>query len=383
LSLALGIVLLAAAQAAPLPAESWGPYRLLGTDIPPGEERQLSLFVSESFAGYSLRTPVRVAAGREPGPTLCITAGIHGDELNGTEIVRRVFEGLDPAGVSGILVGIPIVNLHGFRRSSRYLPDRRDLNRYFPGNPSGSAASRIAYAVFDRVIRRCESLVDLHTGSFHRTNLPQLRGDLTNPRVLHLARGFGAGTVVHTLGRRGTLRRAATETGIPAITYEGGEPMRFQDDEVERGVEGIRQLMTDLDMIEPAVDAEGAPEPKPASAPPQKIYHRSRWVRVDEGGILLSRVRLGERIEEGTTLGAVTDPLSNERTVIFSPYAGRLIGMALNQVVIPGFAAFHIGMEDVGPAEAEEEVTAEDLEGDDGPDVQADAIELELDERPE
>jgi predicted deacylase len=314
------------------------PLALLGSEISRGAERQLSLYVSESFAGYSLRTPVLVSAGPEPGATLCLTAGVHGDELNGTEIVRRVFERLDLEGFRGVLVGIPIVNLHGFRRTSRYLPDRRDLNRYFPGNQVGSSASRIAYAVFERIVRHCDFLVDLHTGSFHRTNLPQIRGDLTRPEVLALAHAFGATTVVHSFGRPGTLRRAATEAGIPAITYEAGEPMRLQDDEVERGVEGVQQLLVALGMV------DGLPQPDPA-----RVYLRSRWVRVNDGGILLSRAKLGEEVASGDVLGTVTDPISNERTIVFSPYEGRLIGMALNQVVIPGFAAFHIGLKTGGP----------------------------------
>ena len=312
---------------------------LLGADIPRGVERQLSLYVSESFAGYSLRTPVLVSSGPQPGATLCLTAGIHGDELNGTEVVRRVFERLDLESFRGVLVGIPIVNLHGFRRTSRYLPDRRDLNRYFPGNEAGSSASRIAHAVFERIVRQCDFLVDLHTGSFHRTNLPQLRGDLTRPDVMALAQGFGATTVVHSFGRPGTLRRAATEAGIPAITYEAGEPMRLQDDEVERGVEGVQRLLGALGMV------DTPPEPETS----QRMYNRSRWVRVDDGGILLSRAELGQEVSSGDVLGTVTDPISNERTIVFSPYGGRLIGMALNQVVIPGFAAFHIGLEDGTP----------------------------------
>jgi predicted deacylase len=312
---------------------------LLGADIPRGVERQLSLYVSESFAGYSLRTPVLVSSGPQPGATLCLTAGIHGDELNGTEEVRRVFERLDLESFRGVLVGIPIVNLHGFRRTSRYLPDRRDLNRYFPGNEAGSSASRIAHAVFERIVRQCDFLVDLHTGSFHRTNLPQLRGDLTRPDVMALAQGFGATTVVHSFGRPGTLRRAATEAGIPAITYEAGEPMRLQDDEVERGVEGVQRLLAALGMV------DTPPEPETS----QRMYNRSRWVRVDDGGILLSRAELGQEVSSGDVLGTVTDPISNERTIVFSPYGGRLIGMALNQVVIPGFAAFHIGLEDGAP----------------------------------
>jgi hypothetical protein len=329
---ALALLLAAAAAAAP-PAAPREPFRLLGAEVPGGEERQLSLFVSDSFVGYSMRTPVLVSVGREAGPTLCLTAGIHGDELNGTEVVRRVFERLDPATLRGALVGIPIVNLHGFRRGSRYLPDRRDLNRYFPGNAWGSAASRIAHGVFERVVRHCGALVDLHSGSFHRSNLPQLRGDLSDPRVLELARGFASAVTVHSPGRSGTLRRAATEAGIPAVTYEAGEPLRLENPEVEAGVQGVQHLLAALGMTPPS----GPP------GEPQPVYLRSRWVRVDADGILIARVALGDQVAKGDVLGTVTDPITNDRSVVHAPWEGRLIGLAANQVVIPGFAAFHLG----------------------------------------
>src|SRR5262245_41666576 len=162
----------------------WNLTDLLGQSVGPGDRRRLALRAGESFAGDAVEIPVLVIRGTTPGPALCLVAGVHGDELNGIEIVRKVFETLGPRDLSGMLIGVPVANVHGLRRSSRYLPDQRDLNRFFPGHPGGSSASRIASALFDNVVRRCDLLVDFHTGSFQRTNLPQVRGDLNSPRIL-------------------------------------------------------------------------------------------------------------------------------------------------------------------------------------------------------
>ena len=329
-------------QAGPPPvaaAQDWAPLEILGARVAPGERRELRAVVSEGFSGGRLATPVVVVRGPRPGPTLCLTGGIHGDEVNGIEIVRRSLELLEPQDLAGTLVAVPIANLHGFRRSSRYLPDRRDLNRHFPGRPDGSAASRIAHRLFDGVVRHCEALVDFHAGSFHRRNLPQVRGDLGRPEVLEVALGFGTPAVVHHAGLRGTLRRAAVEAGIPAITYEAGQPMEFEEDEVRRGVEGVRSLMARLRMTAGSAEA----------APPE-LYYRARWVRADDGGLLHASVGLGEEVRAGQVLGSIIDPLSSERTPLLSPWSGRVIGMAVNQVVIPGFAAFHVGIDGERPS---------------------------------
>jgi predicted deacylase len=331
-----------AAFAGPAPArepESWGSIALLGESVAPGEQREMSLLAGESFVGAPMQTPVVILRGERPGPTLCLTAGIHGDELNGIEIVRRVVDEIRPGDLGGTLVGVPIVNLHGFQRSSRYLPDRRDLNRYFPGQRAGSSASRIAHALFTGLILHCNALVDVHGGSFHRSNLPQVRADLTNPEVKRLARAFGATVVLHNRGRKGTLRRAANDAGIPAIVYEAGEPMRLQKDEIERGVRGVRNLLAALGML------DGGRGTREESA----VYHESHWVRVEQGGIMVARVELGERVRRGQVLATVSDPLrKNGEAQVISPYHGRVVGMALAPIVIPGFAAFHVGVD--GPA---------------------------------
>lgn len=310
-------------------------FELLDGRVPPGETLQVPWYASDSFTGLAEPTPVLVAHGAEPGPVLCLTAAVHGDELNGIEMVRRLLYEVEPEALKGTLVGVPIVNLFGFRQGSRYLPDRRDLNRYFPGNPKGSAASRIAYSLFENIIRRCDALVDLHTGSFHRTNLPQLRADMSHEAVAELTKGFGATVVLNSAPPEGTLRGAATAAGVPAVTLEAGEPMRFQQEEVEHGVRALRSLLNHMGMVK-RFRLWGDPQP---------VYYESHWVRADDGGILTSRIDIGQEVTKGALLGTVTDPITNRRSEIRSPYDGRILGMALNQAVIPGFAAYHIGVQ--------------------------------------
>lgn len=328
---------------APLPE----PFNMLGKEVQPGTMQRLTWNATEAFSGTTVPTPILVAHGVQKGPTLCLTAAVHGDELNGIETVRRIIHNVSPEKLGGTLIGVPIVNMAGFQRHSRYLPDRRDLNRFFPGNPGGSSASRIAYSFFQEVILQCDGLIDLHTGSFHRTNLPQLRANLNNEAVVKLTEGFGSTIILHSDGGIGTLRRAAVEAGIPAVTLEAGEPLRLQDDEVKHSVKGIYTLLETLGMYDKR-GIRGGPEP---------VYYTSEWVRADTGGILFSRIKLGKRIKRDDLLGTVTDPISNEQEEIRSPFSGRVIGMALNQFVMPGFATYHIGIEaeDAEDAKQDEE----------------------------
>ena len=310
------------------------PRRLLGKEIPPATATRLIWKPSRTFSGMAVDTPVLVVNGASDGPTLCLTAAIHGDELNGIEMIRRIMYELDPDKLHGMVIGVPIVNLLGFSRNSRYLPDRRDLNRYFPGNSTGSVASRIAYAFFNDVVKRCELMVDIHTGSFYRTNMPQLRADMDNPRVADFVELFGDIPVLNSRGSKRTLRAAAVRAGIPTVTLEAGEPMRMQRDMVDAGVKTINTLMAKSGMYSKL----GLwVKPKPA-------FYDSAWVRVNSSGILFSRMKLGDFVEEGDVLGAVNNPVSNEQIDIISPHKGRILCMALDQFVMPGFAVYHIGI---------------------------------------
>lgn len=310
-------------------------FSLLGAEVEPGTRTRLYWNASQTYAGGDMRTPVDVVHGDRAGPVLCLTAAVHGDELNGVEVVRRVMKELSTSPLAGTVIGVPVVNLFGFSRNSRYLPDRRDLNRFFPGSPTGSIASRIAHSFFDQVARHCDALVDMHTGSFDRINLPQVRADLRIPHVLEFTRGFGATPVLHSAGSRGMLRVAATQAGIPAVTFEVGGPGELEPREIEAGVQALLTLVHKLGMVRDS----------PAWLEPQAIFYESRWVRANRGGMLISDVSLGERVQRGQRIGLIVDPLENSETDIVASVSGRVIGMALNQVVLPGYAIFHLGEE--------------------------------------
>ncbi|WP_323753016.1 succinylglutamate desuccinylase/aspartoacylase family protein [Marinobacter sp.] len=325
-------------EAEPVPSET---FAILGKEVLPGTSTRLAWSPNIQIAGLSQITPVLVVNGAHAGPTLCLTGAIHGDELNGIEIVRRAMYDLDPAKLSGQVVGVPIVNLTGFQQGTRYLPDRRDLNRYFPGRPDGTLADRIAHSLFNSVIRHCDMLVDIHTGSLKRTNLPQLRADMNNPEVAEFTKGFDRMAVVHSSGSEGMLRTAAVNAGIRAVTLEAGESLRIQEHQIKAGVNSLNSLMEKHGMIS-RMFVWGDPQP---------VYYDSLWIRAQHGGILFSEVALGDRVSEGEILGYVSDPITNEQYQIRSNANGRVIGMAVDQVVMAGFAAYHIGTEAEVPGE--------------------------------
>tara|TARA_R110002049_G_scaffold182041_2_gene349604 strand:- start:29755 stop:31155 length:1401 start_codon:yes stop_codon:yes gene_type:complete len=308
---------------------------ILGSEVPPNSSTRLAWSPQISISGLALPTPVLVINGARPGPTVCLTGAIHGDELNGIEVVRRVMYDIDPRKLSGTLIGVPIVNLQGFQRSSRYLSDRRDLNRFFPGEPNGSLASRIAHSLFTKVIKHCNYLIDLHTGSFKRDNLPQIRADMSQPKVSEFAGYFDKIAIVHNAGSPGMLRTVANESGISAVTMELGESLRIQEEHIEAGTYSINSLLDKLELY-PRTFIWGDPTP---------TYYESLWLRAESGGILFSEMNIGDRVHKGNILGVVTDPITNHSSELVSPVNGKIIGMAVNQVVIPGFAAYHIGME--------------------------------------
>ena len=316
---------------------------ILGSEVVPGTATRLAWSTTGTMSGLTTPTPVMVIKGKTSGKTMCMTAAVHGDELNGIEIVRRVMHDIDPEKLTGNIIGVPIVNLQGFQRGSRYLPDRRDLNRYFPGEANGSLASRIASSLFNEVIVNCDFLVDMHTGSLLRTNMPQIRADIRHEKVADLTEGFGKVVVIHSTGSPGMLRFAAVAQGIPAVTLEVGESLRIQEEQIAIGVSSINRLLEHQGMYS-RLFTWGEPEP---------IYYKSSWIRAESGGILFSKKKQGDMVMVGEMLGTITDPITNETSDILSTVNGRIIGMAVDQFVMPGFACYHIGIE------ASEEVLAE------------------------
>lgn len=334
---ALTILILASLLPAVLQADQWGPINIAGREIWPGQTLRFPWGGETSFESAYLDSPVFVARGIHEGPTLCVTAGIHGDEINGTEIARRAFSWIDPQTLTGTVVVFPMVNAAGVRTGNRYMQDRRDLNREFPGRSDGSVTAIIAYMLYNEITQNCNYLIDLHTGSFSRTNHPQIRVTGDDPRALALARHFGVGIVVISDGPTGSIRREANDLGIPSIIYEAGEPARFDLDQIAAGVRGIESVMAYLDMVEGMATME---------VPESRIYTRTSWIRVPSGsgGYFFPTVELGQQVSKGDRLGTIVDPLTDRQTSIESTSDGEVIGMAVAQIVLSGYALIHLGI---------------------------------------
>lgn len=326
--------LLASTFCASAAAADWGPGTVAGTAIAPGQTLRFAMISERTFEGAFIDVAVFAARGVRPGPTLCITSAIHGDEVNSVEIARRVFASVDSKDMAGMLVVLPFVNSYGFRTESRNMPDRRDLNRAFPGNLNGSVASIVAGEVFGRIIKDCSYLIDLHTGSNLRTNQPQVRVDAGNAEAVKLAEQFGVGMIVAGQGPDGSLRREAVKAGIPAIIYEAGPPYVFLEEEIARGTQGVKNVMSHLGMTN-----------EPHDSRPAKWLQRSRWLRIPQGrgGIYLPSVEVGDVIKTDQLVATVTDPITNHVHEIRAPEDGVVIGMALPQVLLSGSAVIHLG----------------------------------------
>ena len=311
------------------------PFTIGGVQVPPGRRATVSLPVANLYTNSPVVLPVIVQNGARPGPRLFISAALHGDEIIGVEIIRRLLRLPDLKGIAGTLLAVPIVNVMAFLHQSRYLPDRRDLNRSFPGSDSGSLAARLANLFLKEVVGRCEYGLDLHTGALHRPNLPQIRCDLAHPDTLRLARAFGAPLLLNSNPTAGTLREYTTRKGIPVLLYESSEALRFDETCIRIGVQGALNVMYELKMLE-----------RPAHATPRLVEpvvaKSSTWARSPTSGILRAQAALGDEVRDGQTLGIVGDPFGETETVVTSPTAGVVIGRLNLPLVHEGDALFHI-----------------------------------------
>lgn len=306
-------------------------------DVAAGKSAIGEIPVSRLVTGNQVSIPINVLHGRNDGPVVWLSAAVHGDEIGGVEIIRRSLHGIDPKSLSGTIVAVPIVNVHGFLNGDRYLPDRRDLNRSFPGSPNGSLAARIANLFLTEIVSRCDVGIDLHTGSDHRTNLPQIRADLDDPRTRDLAIAFGAPFMMHAKLRDGSMRAAATATGSTVLLYEGGEAWRFDRDAIEAGVAGVGRVLSRLGMAQ-AVDEldESADSPIPAES------RSSGWVRVRRSGIAGIDVELGQLVARGEIVATVRDSVGRRLSQTRANRTGMVIGLTRQPLVNQGDAIIHI-----------------------------------------
>jgi uncharacterized protein len=311
------------------------PFPIGGEAVPPGSRRTVDLPLSVLSNHTPVTLPVRVVHGRLPGPALFVSAAVHGDEVQGVEIIRRLLKVRGLSGISGTLLAIPIVNAFGFISHSRYMPDRRDLNRSFPGSELGSLAAQLADLFMREVVRKADLGIDLHTAATHRTNLPQIRISGASDRLRALARAFGAPVVIETGFRDGSLRKAAAAEGVEMLLYEAGEALRFDEAAIRLGVRGILSVMEAAGMTPPPR------APAPLSHDP--AWSRAiRWLRSPKGGILRTFRQAGDAVEAGEVLAVVSDPFGARELPVTAAEAGLIIGRTNLPVVNLGDALFHL-----------------------------------------
>ena len=305
-----------------------------GIEIPPGKRICVELPVADLYTHTSLDMPVQIINGRRPGPTLFVSAAIHGDELNGVEIIRRLLALNVLKRLRGCLLAVPIVNIHGFLDQSRYLPDRRDLNRSFPGSARGSVAARLANTFCREIVAQADFGIDMHTGAIHRSNLPQIRANLDNEKTLELARAFNVPVLINAAVRDGSLRGYAAEQGIPTLLYEAGEALRFDEVAIRAGLRGVTSVMRTLGMLPPRKKEITRIEPMMASS--------TGWIRASSSGIVRSRVKLGQRVNKGDLLATISDPFGEQEVDEFAPNSGIVIGRTNLPLAHEGDALIHV-----------------------------------------
>ncbi|MCH9648034.1 MAG: succinylglutamate desuccinylase/aspartoacylase family protein [Deltaproteobacteria bacterium] len=306
-------------------------------EIPPGKRQRLELPLARLFTGTPLGVPVTVVNGRHSGPRVFLTSTLHGDELNGIEIIRQVMSRLSAKNLRGAVIAVPVVNVFGFVHQTRYLPDRRDLNRSFPGSKRGSLAARLAHLLMNEVIQQCDYGLDFHTGSHHRSNLPQIRAELENEAIRSLAEAFSAPLIIDANSINGSLRGAARNVDIPVITYEAGQPLRFSSSAISEGINGSLRVLEHLEMIEPS---EETSPPLPAAEP--LIASKTRWLRASRSGIFRLATNLGDRLEKNQILGEISNPFSSKVYKIRARHDGVIIGYTNNPLVHQGDALLHL-----------------------------------------
>lgn len=309
------------------------PFVIGDVEVNAGRAGSGDLPVARLVTGNRISIPIRVMHGRSDGPTVWLSAAVHGDEVAGVEIIRRTLTALDPRVLSGTVIAVPIVNVHGFLNGDRYLPDRRDLNRSFPGSPNGSLAGRIANLFMSEIVNRCDVGIDLHTGSDHRTNLPQIRADLDDPTTRDLAVAFAAPLMLHAKLRDGSMRAAATAAGATMLLFEGGEAWRFDEHALTVGTRGVARVLQRLGMTgDGELDAAGVPLESRSSS----------WVRARRSGIASLHVQLGDSVARGGPVATIHDSVGERLSVTRASRTGIVIGHTQHPLVNQGDAIVHI-----------------------------------------
>lgn len=312
------------------------PFPFQGINVYPGTHRAINFPIGEFYTLAPAYIPVTIYHGELAGPTVFVTAAIHGDELNGIEIVRRLIYEVDWSGLRGTLLLMPVVNLFAFMQHSRELPDGRDLNRMFPGSPRGSSAMRVAYQIYNHIIKRCDFGIDLHTAGSGRTNYPHIRADMSDHRIARLARAFGADLIMDGITIPDSLRGTACRDGIPTVTFEGGEHLKFQRPIIDEGVAGVRNVLIALGMINGV----------PCRGRTPFVFKRTKWIRAERGGLVQLVTEPGQFIREGEVMAHFHTPFGREVDTICAPFDCIVIGATTIPTLYPGDPIYNVGRVD-------------------------------------
>ncbi|MFB6361605.1 MAG: succinylglutamate desuccinylase/aspartoacylase family protein [Halobacteriales archaeon] len=312
------------------------PFEYHGGAVEPGQTEKFQYPVSETYLGDPVKIPVTIVNGSEPGPTVFLSAAIHGDELNGIEVVREVVDEWDHDDIHGCLVGLPVLNVPGFTTQQRYLPIyERDLNRAFPGKPDSTSAYRIAHKIYENFIAPCDLGLDFHTSTRGRTNMFQLRANMDDDAVARLARAFGSNVILAGQGSEGMLRREATDDDIPTITIEMGEAHRFEREMIEEALDGVRSVFAEYG-IYPRESVRW-----PGWRTTIEGWSERTWLRADTGGIVDMRHEKGDLVQQDEVICRITSPFMSDVETVRAPFTGLLVGVLENPVVYPGNPLCH------------------------------------------
>ena len=301
-----------------------------------GERKKIQIEVASLFDYTALNIPIEVIRGKEDGPTLFISAAIHGDEINGVEIIKRILKRPFLARIKGTLILVPVVNIFGFNHQSRYLPDRRDLNRCFPGNSKGSLGARLASIFMKEIVNKCTHGIDLHTGAIHRTNIPQIRACLDDLETKKLAESFGVPVIIHAKLKDGSLREAARSRKVSTLLFEGGEALRFEEDIIKAGVKGCISVMREIGIL-PKLKEKNLTNKKKTF-----IAKNSYWVRANHSGSFSAKKKIGDHVKTDDLLAIISDPFGCDPYEVRAGEGGIIIGLSTIPLVNKGDAMFHI-----------------------------------------
>lgn len=314
------------------------PITISDTVIKPGTRVTILIPVPRLYTHTQMTMPIHVIHGRRPGPKLFVSSTVHGDEIIGIEIIRRLIGLKKLERLKGTLIAVPVVNVYAFIQNARYSPDRRDLNRFFPGSDSGSLTSRLAATFMKEVVQNCDFGIDLHAGSNHRANLPQIRVNFDDEQALEMARSFQVPAVINSRTREGSLRQAAFDLGVHTVLYEAGEALRFDEMAVKAGVRGVLSAMSTIDML---------PKPAKKKKTIETLFvEDTYWVRAPASGILHMEKPLGSRINKNTRIGFIADPFGGKEVEVVSSVSGMVIGRLNLPLVHQGDAIIHVASVD-------------------------------------